>query len=259
MHCITFAFLTMFMHFRCVITILKWCVLVGLDWVEPMMLLILHVTCSCIFHAHIPSFLYILILICLVLFCVSLSLSLSLVLVGSMAPKWKFALSRNPFRSGASSFNSTPSHVRFRDEKAKSDFSEKFSRRGIHLEHQVILSDFFNTDIPTVIYSRGWESLYGIPVTCHSVIIQEFYSNMHGFDYLVPHFITLVQGTRIVVTLDIVSEVLHVLRVAHPDYLVCDCLRTVSKDELSSLFYETPSSWSDRQNTFAQALQKDRG
>ena len=82
---------------------------------------------------------------------------------------------------------------------------------------------------------------------------------MHGFDYLVPHFITLVQGTRIVVTLDIVSEVLHVPRVAHPDYLVCDCLRTVSKDEPSSLFYETPSSWSDRQNTLAQALQKDRG
>ena len=32
---------------------------------------------------------------------------------------------------------------------------------------------------------------------------------MHGFDYLVPHFITRVRGTRIVVTLDLISEVLH--------------------------------------------------
>ena len=51
-----------------------------------------------------------------------------------------------------------------------------------------------------------------------------------------------------VVTLDIVSEVLHIPRVAHPDYPSCDRLRTVSKDELLSLFYETPLSWGNRQN-----------
>ena len=64
MHCITFAFLTMFMNFRCVFTLLQWCVLVGLDWAKPMMFLSLHVTCSCIFHAYVPSFIFILILIC---------------------------------------------------------------------------------------------------------------------------------------------------------------------------------------------------
>ena len=73
---------------------------------------------------------------------------------------------------------------------------------------------------------------------------------MHGFDTSVPHFITCVQGTRIVVTPDIVSEVLNVPRVAHPNYPNCDCLRTVSKNELSSLFCETSSSWGDYQNTF---------
>ena len=81
------------------------------------------------------------------------------------------------------------------------------------------------------------------------MIIQEFYSNMHGFDYLVPHFITCARGTRIVVTLDIVSKVLYVPRVAHLDYPGCDHLRTVSKDELLSLFCEIPSFWVDRQNT----------
>ena len=65
---------------------------------------------------------------------------------------------------------------------------------------------------------------------------------MHGFDYSVPYFVTRVRGTCIVVTSDIVSEVLHVPRVAHPDYLGYDRLRTVSKDEFSSLFCETPSS-----------------
>ena len=54
---------------------------------------------------------------------------------------------------------------------------------------------------------------------------------------------------RIVVTPDIISEVLHVLRVAHPGYHGCDCLRTVSKDELMSLFCETSFVWGDRQNT----------
>ena len=75
------------------------------------------------------------------------------------------------------------------------------------------------------------------------MLIQEFYSNMHGFDYSVPLFVTCVRGTRIVVTLDIVFDVLHVPRVAHPDYLSCDRLRTVSKDELISSFCECPSNW----------------
>ena len=61
-----------------------------------------------------------------------------------------------------------------------------------------------------------------------------------------------------VVTPDIVSEVLHVPRVTHPDYPGCDLLKTLSKDELESLFYETPSSWGKRQNTpystFAKGL-----
>ena len=72
---------------------------------------------------------------------------------------------------------------------------------------------------------------------------------MHEFDYSIPQFVTRVRGIRIVVTSGLISEVLHVPRVKHPDYPSCERLRTVSKDELSSLFCETPSSWGDRQNT----------
>ena len=68
------------------------------------------------------------------------------------------------------------------------------------------------------------------------MLIQEFYFNMRGFDYSVPLFVTCVRGTHIVVTPDIVSNVLHVPRVAHPDSPGCERLKTVSKDELMSAF-----------------------
>ena len=167
-----------------------------------------------------------------------------------MAPKRKSTSSQNPLRFGTSSSSDpAPSSGRFCDNGARKDFSENFCRRGIRSECQVILSNFSDIDLPTVIHSRGWQSLCDIPVICPSVIIQEFYSNMHRIDTSVPHFLSRVQGMRIVVTLEIVSEVLHIPRVAHPDYPNCERLRIVSKDELSSLFCETPSSWGDRQNT----------
>ena len=156
-----------------------------------------------------------------------------------MAPKCKSALSRNPLCFGASSSSDpTASSVRFHDEQAWKDFLENFSRRGIHLEHQVILSNFSNTNLPTVIHSWGWESLCDIPITYPSLLIQEFYSNMHGLDSSVPLLITHVWGTRIVVIPDIVSEVLNVPRVKYPNYLSCERLRTVSKDEMISAFFK---------------------
>ena len=48
------------------------------------------------------------------------------------------------------------------------------------------------------------------------------------------------------VTPDIVSDVLHVPRVAHPDYPGCERLNTMSKDELVYAFCERPSDWGDR-------------
>ena len=79
---------------------------------------------------------------------------------------------------------------------------------------------------------------------------------MDGFDYSVPLVVTHVRGTRIMVTLDIVSNVLYVPRVEHPDYLGCDCLKIVSKDELISSFCECSSDWSDRQFTSCTAFAK---
>ena len=74
----------------------------------------------------------------------------------SMAFKGKSTPAWNPLRFGASSStNPSPSTIRFREDDAFKAFSENFSRRGIHLERQVVLSDFSDTDLPSVIHSRG--------------------------------------------------------------------------------------------------------
>ena len=169
---------------------------------------------------------------CLGLFWLSfLSLPLFLFTLDmSMAPKRKSTPARNPLHSGASSSSdSAPLSLRFCDDDAHKAFSENFSRRGIHLERQVVLSDFANTDLPSVIHNRGWELLCDVPVTCPLVLIQGFYSNMHRIDCSVPRFFTRIWGTRIPVTPQLVADVLRVPRIEFLDYPSCERLRTVSK------------------------------
>ena len=126
--------------------------------------------------------------------CSSLFLPLNLfTLVVSMAPKRKSTPARNSLRFDASSFTDhSPSTVWFHDDDAFKAFSKNFSRRGIHSEHQVVLSDFADIDLPSVIHSRGWESLCDVSVICPLVLIQEFYSNMRRIDRSVPFFFTRV-------------------------------------------------------------------
>ena len=100
--------------------------------------------------------------------------------------------------------------------------------------------DFADIDLPDVIHSRGWESLCDVLVTCPSVLIQEFYSNMHGLNSSVPLFHTRIRGTHIIVTPQLVVDVLHVPRVEYPDYPGCERLRTVSKEEIIFAFCERP-------------------
>ena len=69
--------ITMFHAFRCVFTLLLCCVLVGLDWAEPMIHLNLHITCLYIFlHMYLQYFIlwYFVVVTFLIVF---LSLSLS--------------------------------------------------------------------------------------------------------------------------------------------------------------------------------------
>ena len=69
---------------------------------------------------------------------------------------------------------------------------------------------------------------------------------MHGIDHLVPLFFTRVRGTRIPITPQLVADVLRVPRIEFSDYPSCECLQTVSKDELMDAFDESPSDWGER-------------
>ena len=168
------------------------CVLVGLDWAKPMMQFLLHVTCSCISHAYVLYFsIYLLYLNCIRAF-----------LIVSFSPPpslYSMHLSVNPLRP-ETLFISVPLRLLILPLSLSSipwwwchkAFSENFSRRGIPSECQVILVDLADTGLPTVIHSRGWESLCDVSVTCPLVLIQEFYSNMHGINCSVPLFFTRV-------------------------------------------------------------------
>ena len=66
---------------------------------------------------------------------------------------------------------------------------------------------------------------------------------MHTINISVPEFATTFRGTHIVVTLDLIFEVLHVPRVVHPDYPSYQRLRIVFRDKLISHFCEKSSLW----------------
>ena len=146
------------MHDSCVFTLLNWLCAsrIGLGWTHAVFTIAYHMLMH--FHAYVLYILYILIYWLYWYFsnCLPLYLSFSPSYISCvMAPKRKSTPSWNPFPFGVSSSSSpsdpTPSYVRFRDEKAKSNFFENFSWCGIHSEHQLVLLDFSNTDLPTVI------------------------------------------------------------------------------------------------------------
>ena len=168
-----------------------------------------------------------------------------------MAPKQRKSIPTQTPHGSWSSFSSfppVPSHIRFHDEKAKTNLFENFQAYGVQPERQVILLDFSDTTLPDVIRTQGWESLCEKLVCCLVVFIQEFYYNIHGIDTSVPQFATRFRGTRIVVTSDLVAKVLRVPKVAHPNYPGCDRLWTVSRDEPISHFCGTPSIWGGQLN-----------
>ena len=88
------------------------------------------------------------------------------------------------------------------------------------------------------------------------MLIQEFYSNMHGIDRSVALFFTRIRGTRIPITSQLVADVLRVPRIEFPEYPGCERLRTVSRDELMSTFYKRPTSWGERLFTPCQPFAK---
>ena len=232
------------MHYRCVLYVLKWCVLVGLDWVEPMMFLLLHVTYS---YIRSTFFLYLIDIDLCWYFSVCHPLSLSffrlvalwhpnvsllhpgtlfvlgllLLLPLLILPPLMFgSVMRKPVRTSRRTFHDTTFI-----QNAKS-FYRIFLILTFPLSSTVGVRSHFVASRSLV---PRWSYKSFTPTYTDLIIL-----------YLI--FFTYVRGTRIVVTSNLISEMLHVLRVAYLDYPRCGHLRTVSKDKLSSLFCETPSS-----------------
>ena len=128
------------------------------------------------------------------------------------------------------------------------DFYENFFDRMINSKCQVILSDFSNTSLPGVFGSQGWESLCEKPIKCPSLFRQEFYSNMHAIDISVPQFTMVFKGTRIVVTSDFLSSILHVPMLDRPNYPNRPYLRNTLRHKQALLFCEKAMVWGDTLN-----------
>ena len=90
------------------------------------------------------------------------------------------------------------------------------------------------------------------------MFIQEFYSNIHAIDTFVPQFTTIFKGTRIIVSVEFIFEVLRVPTVVRLDYPSHTHLCTISLDELISLFYEKAMVWGDTLNFSITEFAKGR-
>ena len=102
------------------------CVLLGLDWAEPMMLFMLQITCSCIFmHTYLHFFIFLYWFVWFFFACLSFPLSflcfsaLWYLNANLLRPRTLFfpqhLLLLPPF-------DPTPSHIRFHDDKSRKDF-----------------------------------------------------------------------------------------------------------------------------------------
>ena len=79
---------------------------------------------------------------------------------------------------------------------------------------------------------------------------------MHKIDLSIPLFFTRVRGMRIPVTPQLVADVLRIPRIEFPDYPNCECLRTVSRDELMSALCERPIAWGEHLFTLCRPFAK---
>ena len=159
---------------------LKDCVLLGLDWVEPMMQLCLarhmFMHFSCI---HILSFPF-LFSVMMVLFCLSPSLSLSLLDRLCMAPKCNTTPSRNPLHSRTSSSDPTPLHVQFFDEKAQ----RTFWRTSPHVVFIRSATWFYWTFL-ILLYPLSFTKHFMLELCKRSEVPK------HGDDFCSPSFVSL--------------------------------------------------------------------
>ena len=105
-----------------------------------------------------------------------------------------------------------------------------------------LLSKLSNIAVPETFQSCGLEFLCEQLTTCPLVYVQDFYSNIYIVNTFVPMFTTSVQGTCIFVTPKLISELVHVPRVAKSKHPNAPVFASLSLDALATIFCGQPST-----------------
>ena len=88
------------------------------------------------------------------------------------------------------------------------------------------------------------------------MFIQKLYSNMHAINNPVPRFTMVFWGKRIVVTPELIFEVLCVPRVDCPDYPSHHRFSSISRDEFALLICEEAMLWGGTLNFYTTKFAK---
>ena len=223
------------------VSLLEPCVLVGLDWVEPMMIffvahhMVMHNSCICTFFS--------LFLVLYVYWCFSTSLSLSLSLTHTDSCAWHLSAKRLPLRTLFVSRHLLLTLLHF--------ISGSMMKRLVRTSRRTS---------PNMVFIRNamlsyWTSLIPLYPLSFTVRDGSLFARSRWFvllwsyksftpictDSIILYLISLLlfRGICIVVISELISNVLHVPLVSHLDYLGCPRLRTVQRWTLVSHLWDT--------------------
>lgn len=100
-------------------------------------------------------------------------------------------------------------------------FRLQFLLRPVLFEREVIMSDL-SPDLATIFTSRGWEPLLEELTLHSSLLVHEFYTNIH--DVSGSNFRVFLRDRTVKITSDIILSLIHIPRVVHPPSRFCCAL-----------------------------------
>ncbi|KAB1203413.1 hypothetical protein CJ030_MR8G000562 [Morella rubra] len=111
-----------------------------------------------------------------------------------------------------------PNPDRFVDAHAHELMGSTYAKRKPLYEREVILSEFWDTIIPTQFESRGWVSFLTDVVSPYENMVKEFFVNVHDIDDKLFSFYSYLRGQKFQVTPELVARIVELPRVSHPTY-----------------------------------------
>ncbi|KAB1206839.1 hypothetical protein CJ030_MR7G008239 [Morella rubra] len=132
-----------------------------------------------------------------------------------------------------------PDPDRFVDAHAHELMGSTYAKRKPLYEREVILSEFWDTIIPTQFESRGWVSFLTDVVSPYENMVKEFFVNVHDIDDKSFSFYSYLRGQKFQVTPELVARIVKLPRVSHPTYPYRKS-RSPSFDSIALLLFGFP-------------------